>query len=198
MNERRNVAASGAIAVLSVLAGTLAVRQWLAGLFSDVGPDRAADMVLLAGIGACAGVGLLGLAFTFVLLLVRARQDRQDVIDVQARPMLPAPAAVAQARFDEPMIEVGQTFIPRSTARSDAERMVSELRPMGIDPTEAAARQYLGITSSRRVQAAWSVLQDYELIARDGQGSPVKWRRPDSSSPGEEEATKRLRSVNIR
>jgi len=170
MNERRNVAASGAIAVLSVLAGMLAVRQWLAGLFTDVGPDRAADMVLLAGVGACAGVMLLGLAFTAVLMIVRARHEREtpaaaDVIDAQA-----IPVEWTRALVNGPN---SRTMLPRAQLLDLAGRAVKELRPQGIAPTQAALRTTFGI-SGGTASAVQGVLREWG-VAIVSDGAPSEW-----------------------
>lgn len=180
MSERRNVAASGAIAVLAVLAGTLTVRQWLAGLFSDVGPDRAADIVLFALLAMCGGVAVLATGFLFVWLIVRAKHEREtparaDIIDAQPSPML-----AAAGRSYVPA--GGHSWVASDTADADAAAMM-RLKPFGITPTEAVCAQRLGITSSRRVQAAWRVLEGYGLLSRPGQGAAVQW-----TSPGEGEA----------
>ena len=128
----------------------------------------------------CTGGGLLATGFCFVWLIVRARHEREtpapaDVIDVQPTPLLAPPT--------RNFVPAGpHSWVASDTADSDAAAMM-RLRPFRIAPTEAVCAQHLGISSSRRVQAAWRVLEGYGLLSRPGQGAAVQW-----TSPGEEEA----------
>lgn len=166
MSDRRNFAASGAIAVLAVLAATLAVRSWLAGLFGDVGPDRAADVVLFALLGMCAGGALLLAAFVGVLLITRTRPappaPAREVIDVQPVEWTPALVNGPNSR----------TMLPRPQLLDLAGRAVRDLRPH-TPPTQAAIREAFGV-SGGTASAVQQVLREWGVAdVRDG--APSAW-----------------------
>jgi hypothetical protein len=132
-------------------------------------------------------VVIIGVLVWQIHLLRRdAAAHRRDLIEMMmamaagsapGAPVQPSRPALAAPVGSAPLVQVGDAaFVPETVAREDARRMLDELHPFRVDPTEANCVRYLGLTSSRRVQAAWAVLERYQLLDRPGQGSAVKWR----------------------
>lgn len=166
MSERRGWAVTGSIGVLAVVTLALAARSWLASMFSDVGPDRAADVVLFALLGACAGVLLPMFAFAGVLLITRTRPappaPAREVIDVQPVEWTPALVNGPNSR----------TMLPRPQLLDLAGRAVRDLRPH-TPPTQAAIREAFGV-SGGTASAVQQVLREWGVAdVRDG--APSAW-----------------------
>lgn len=164
----RGWAATGAVGVLGVVTLMLAARNWIASMFSDIGPARAADVVLFALLGACAGVLLLMFAFVGVLLVVRTREPK----------FTPASQAVIEAEPspDWRLISNGinsRQLLPRSQLLDLAGRAVRDLRPHTA-PTQANLCSVLGVGGGT-ASAIQSVLREWDLAdVRDG--APSAWK----------------------
>lgn len=161
-------------------AGMVALAVWmlLRRIMAQMDEDARASFVLMLIVAMLAGALLFAVAAvlaSFAFGRPRATSTPAAVIDADYRPLPPQGMSTFVAAGP-------RSYVAQDTAERDAVQMLT-LRPFGISPTEAACAKHLNLTSSRRVQAAWGVLERYALLTRPGQGSAVMW----VTSPGEEE-----------